>query len=130
MVGERVCITRSKGVPDEYFYFYSRVIEDVKICTLFTSFKFDLLKTLNIAHSQLRINGWVFIKAFEIICDAIDITPTLGLLFSFFELKGGEKRGWVSLSGILGKSFLQAYTTNYKGFKDKFLRVKSKKRCP
>lgn len=41
-----------------------------------------------------------------------------------------DKGGWVSLSGILGKSFLQAYTTNYNGFKDKFLRVENGERCP
>lgn len=59
----------------------------------------------------------------------MNITPTLSLFFSFFELKGAKKGGWVSLSGISGKSFLQAYTTNYKGFKDKFLRVKSGEKC-
>lgn len=31
VVGETVCITRPKGVPDEYFYFYSGIIEDFKI---------------------------------------------------------------------------------------------------
>lgn len=60
----------------------------------------------------------------------MDITPTLGLFFSLFELTGAEKGGWVSLSRILRKSFLQAYTTNYKGFKDKFLRVKNEERYP
>lgn len=48
----------------------------------------------------------------------------------FFELKGTDKIGWVSLSIIPEKSFLQAYTTHYKGFKDNFLRVKSGTRCP
>lgn len=60
----------------------------------------------------------------------MDITPTLGLFFSFFELRGAEKGGSISLRGISRKNFLQAYTTNYKGFKDKFLWVKSGKRCP
>ena len=41
-VGERVCITQPKGVPDEYFYFYSGVIEE------FTDFESDLLKTQNV----------------------------------------------------------------------------------
>lgn len=127
---ESVCITRPKGVSDEYFYFYSGVIEDFKIRILFTDFESNLLKTLNICPSQLCINGWDFIKAFEIVCDTMDITPTLGLVFSFFKLKGVEKGGRVSLSRIPGRSFLQAYITNYKGFKDKFLRVKSGKRCP
>lgn len=96
------------------------MIGDFKIRIPFTDFESDLLKTLNIAHSQLCPNGWGFIKAFKIVCDTMDITHTLGLFFSFFELKGEEKGDWVSLSGILRKSLLQAYTTNYKGFKDKF----------
>lgn len=130
VVSERVCITRSKGVSDEYFYFYSGAIEDFKICIPFTDFESDLLKTLNITHSQLSLNGWGFIKAFELVYETVSITHTLGLFFSFFELDEEDKGGWISLSGISGESFLQAYTTNYKGFKDKFLRVKSGERCP
>lgn len=60
----------------------------------------------------------------------MNITTTLGLFFLFFELKGAKKGGWASLNRILGKIFLQAYTANYKGFKDKFLRVNSRKRFP
>lgn len=118
MVSERVCITWPKGVSDEYFTWP------------FTDFESNLLKTLNINPFKLRLNGQGFIKAFELVYDMVDITPTLGLFFSFFELKGEKKGGWVSLSGILGKSFLQAYTTNYKGFKDNFFLVKSGERCP
>lgn len=51
VVGEGVCITRPKGVPDEYFYFYSGVIVDFKIRIPFTDFESDLLKTLNVAPS-------------------------------------------------------------------------------
>lgn len=91
LVGERVYITRPKGVFDEYFYFYSEVIEDFKVCIPFTDFESDLLKTLNITPSQLRSNGWGFIKAFELVCDAVGISLTLGLFFSFFKLKGEEK---------------------------------------
>lgn len=130
VAGERVYIILPKEVSDEYFYFYSRVIEDFKVRFPFTDFESDLLKTLNIAPSQLLLNEWRFIKAFEIVYDVIAIVPTLGLFFSLFKLKGAERRGWVSLSGIPGKSFLQAYTTNYKGFKEKFLQVKSGTRCP
>lgn len=121
MVGERVCITRPRGVPEEYFYFYSEVIEDFKIHIPFTDFEYDLIKTLNIVLSQLHLNGRGFIKAFELVCEAVNIIPILGLFFSFFELKREDRGGWVSLSGILGKRFLQAYNTNYKVFKDKFL---------
>lgn len=93
MDGEGVCISMPKGVSDEYFYFYSGVIEDFKVCIPFIDFESHLLKTLNIAPSQLCLNGWGFIKDFELVCDVVDIMPTLGLFFSFFELKGAEKVG-------------------------------------
>lgn len=130
VVGERVCITRSRGVSDKYYYFYLEVIQDFKIHIHFTNFESDLLKTLNIAPSQFRPNDRGFIKDFELVYEAMNIISTLGLFFSFFELKGMDKGGWVSLSGIPGKRLLQAYTMNYKGFKDKFIWVKSGKRCP
>lgn len=55
--GERVCITRPRGVSDEYFNFYSRVIEDFKIRIPFSDFEYDLLKTLNITPSQIHPNS-------------------------------------------------------------------------
>lgn len=93
-------------------------MKDFNIHLPFTDFESDLLKTLNTAPYQLRPNSWGFIKAFKIVCDTIDIEPTLGLFFSFFEIKGVEKSGWVTISGLPEKSFFQAYTTNYKDFKD------------
>lgn len=81
--GESVCLTRTNGVSDEHFYFYSGVIDDFKIRVPFIDFESDLLKTLSIAPSQLCPNGWGFIKDFEIICDTMDIMLTLGL-FSHF----------------------------------------------
>lgn len=77
VVGERVCITQPNGVSDEYFYFYLGVAEDFKIRIPFTEFEFDLLKTINIAPSQLRPNGWDFIKAFELVFEMVSITPLL-----------------------------------------------------
>lgn len=55
--GESVFITWPKRVSDEYFYFYSGVIEDFKIRIPFTDFVSSLLKTLNIAPFKLRPNG-------------------------------------------------------------------------
>lgn len=118
ILGECVCIVRPRGAKDEHFHFYARVLEDFNIHLPLTNFEFDLLKTLNVAPSQLCPNSLGFIKALEIVCEAIDIEPTIGLFSSFFEIKGFEKGGWVTLIGLPGKSFLQAYITNYKGFKD------------
>lgn len=51
VVGERVCITRPKGVYDEYFYFCSGVTDDFKVLIPFIDYEHDYLKTLNIAPS-------------------------------------------------------------------------------
>lgn len=81
---ECVCIDLPRGVKDEYFYFYVGVLEDFNIHIPFTDFESDLLKTLKIVPSQLCPNSWGFIKAFEIVCEAIDIEPTIGLFFFLF----------------------------------------------
>lgn len=56
ITSEKVCTIHPKKVSDKYFYFYSGVIEDFKVHFPFTDFEFDLLKTLNIAPSQLHPN--------------------------------------------------------------------------
>lgn len=99
-------------------------MEDFNTHIPFTDFEYDLLRALNTTPSQLFPNSWGFIKAFKIVCKAIDIDPTIGLFFSFFEIKGVEKGGWVTISGLSDMSFLQAYTTNYKCFKHQLIRVR------
>lgn len=91
VVGERVWITQPMGVSNKYFYFYLGVIEDFRIRIPFTDFESDLLKTLNVAPSQLHPNGWGFIKDFELVCEEVSIIDTLGLFFYFFKLKGTDK---------------------------------------
>lgn len=60
----------------------------------------------------------------------MNITPTIGLFFSFVELKGADKGSWVSINVLPEKSFLHAFTINYNSFKDKFLYAKCGNRCP
>src|ERR1043165_5133256 len=58
------------------------------------------------------------------------IAPTIVLFFSFFEIKNVDSGSWLAISGIPKRSFLQAYTSNFKGYKERFLRVKCGSRCP
>src|ERR1051325_6025452 len=88
--GENVCMSRPKGVNTEWFYFYVGVVEKLSIQFPFSDFEIDILRTMNVAPSQLRPNSWGFIRAFEIICQALLVAPTIGLFFSFFEIKSAE----------------------------------------
>lgn len=89
--GECVSISRPKCMKDEFFNFYVRVLENFKIRLPFSDFEADILKTTNVVPSLLRPNSWGFIKAFEIIFEAMRIDPTIGLFFFFFEVKEVEK---------------------------------------
>lgn len=48
----------------------------------------------------------------------------------FFQAKVGTKVGWVSLNGSAGFGILAAYTTSYKDFKDRFIKVRIGPACP
>lgn len=64
----------------------------------------DLLATLNVAQTQLHHIGWGFIRAFELVYEALEIDPTMRIFFSFFELKRVGMGSWVSLSGLPGRN--------------------------
>lgn len=128
--GEAVCLYRLQGGEGEFFYFYIGLLEDFKIQFPFSDFVSELLTTLNIVPTQVHLNGWGFVQAFELICESLNIDPTLGIFFAFFELNGADKGSFVSLNGASSKSFLRASTSNYKYFKDRFFRVRCGSRCP
>lgn len=75
--GETVGFLPSQEVEDDLFYFYCCPLDDFKIRFPFSDFIADLLTTLNVALTQLHPNRWGFIQAFEFVCEALDIDPSL-----------------------------------------------------
>lgn len=53
--GERICIFQHRGVADDHFYFYIRVLEGFKIQIPFYDFEVDLFTILNIAPSNCTL---------------------------------------------------------------------------
>lgn len=72
------------------------------------------------------------VYAVILVCSDVSLIMTTHLhqILSFFEIKGVEKGKWVTINELPDKNFLQAYTTKYKGFNDRFLRVRCGPRCP
>jgi hypothetical protein len=50
-----------------FFYMYTNFIKDFHLYFPFTEFEGSMLRTLNIALTQLHPNSWAFIKAFELV---------------------------------------------------------------
>jgi len=88
--GKKVCIQRPKGVKDEMYHMYVAVLEEFGANIPFISFEMDVLKFLNVAPSQIRPNSWVFIRGFEILCEALELKPYVGVFFRLLWHEGRE----------------------------------------
>ncbi|KOM51811.1 hypothetical protein LR48_Vigan09g047000 [Vigna angularis] len=119
---ERVCHGRENS-PDEFFYCYASPFYDLYMRLPFTVFQMEVLRTLNVAPSQLHPNSWGYMQAFAVLCRAVGIRPTVGLFLHFFRCRPVEKKGWVSLISEPGNALLELYLQSYRGFKDKFFKV-------
>ncbi|KOM49703.1 hypothetical protein LR48_Vigan08g053000 [Vigna angularis] len=107
----------------EFFYCYASLFYDLYLRVPFTTFQMDVLRTLNVAPSQLHPNGWRYMQAFAVLCRALAIRPTVALFLYFFRCRPVAKRGWVSLIFEPGNALLELYLQSYRGFKNKFFKV-------
>jgi hypothetical protein len=67
-IRERVYMWYPQGVSQEGFYMYSCVLADSGVRILFTGFKCEVLKTINMTPSQIHPNSWAYIRVYEILC--------------------------------------------------------------
>ncbi|KOM45228.1 hypothetical protein LR48_Vigan06g053400 [Vigna angularis] len=95
---ERVFHGRENSSRD-FFYCYASPFYDLYLRVPFTTFQMDVLKTLNVAPSQLHPNRWGYM------------------------CRPAARRGWVSLISEPGNALLELYLQSYRGFKNKFFKV-------
>ncbi|KOM47594.1 hypothetical protein LR48_Vigan07g129800 [Vigna angularis] len=119
---ERVFYGRENS-SHEFFYCYVSPFYDFYLRLSFTTFQMDVLKTQNVAPSQLHPNGWGYMQAFAVLCRALGIRPTMALFLYFSRCRPVAKKGWVSLIFEPGNALLELYLQSYRGFKDKFFKV-------
>lgn len=94
---ERVTTLVSSDHPSSHFFFYLYFIKDMKVLFPISHFSMEVLRVFNIVSSQLFSNNWGYIRAFEMVCEELVITPNVGVFFSFYTTKPMKGR-WVSLS--------------------------------
>ncbi|KOM37286.1 hypothetical protein LR48_Vigan03g066700 [Vigna angularis] len=119
---ERICYGR-ENASDEFFYCYAALFYDLYVRLPFTTFQMDVLRTLNVAPSQLHPNSWGYVQAFGVLCGALGIRPTVGVFLHFFRCRPLATKGWVSLISEPGNALLELYLQSYRGFKEKFFKV-------
>ncbi|XP_020995232.1 uncharacterized protein LOC110279610 [Arachis duranensis] len=109
----------------ESFYMYSPVLEELRVKLPFSNFECDVMTQMNCAPSQIYLNGWAFIKCFEILMEFLEVETYLKLFFSLFQAKGVWKGLWINLNSTPGFSVFKLYKSSFKDFKEMFLKVKS-----
>ncbi|KOM33225.1 hypothetical protein LR48_Vigan01g278100 [Vigna angularis] len=119
---ERVFHGRENATND-FFYCYAPPFYDLYVRLPLTIFQMDVLRTLNVAPSQLHPDSWGYIQAVAVICQALAIRPIVALFLHFFRCRLIARKGWVSLISEPGNALLELYSQSYRGFKDKFFKV-------
>ncbi|KOM58056.1 hypothetical protein LR48_Vigan11g108900 [Vigna angularis] len=108
--------------PYDFFYVYATMFKDLKVLLPFTDFQMGVLKTLNLAPTQLHPNGWAFMQAFVAICSGLALKPTLAAFLYFFHVQPHPTKPWVSVRTVGNKHMLTLYNSSYKDLKITFLK--------
>jgi hypothetical protein len=115
--------------PPHYFLMYGVVVQTFNLWFPLTQFEISLLHTLNIAPIQLHPNSWGFAKAYEIVCLALGLTPSIGVFFSFYHLKSFTADRLVSLCALPNRTLFSLYANNFKNYQDSFFRIRGGPKC-
>jgi hypothetical protein len=128
-VGREDLVTIFNPKPPHYFLMYGVVVQTFNLWFPFTQFEVSLLQALNIAPIQLHPNSWGFAKAYQLVCLALGIAPSLGVFFSFYHLKSVFPGRLVSLCALPNRTLFALYASNFKGYLDSFYRVRGGPNC-
>ncbi|GAU35621.1 hypothetical protein TSUD_30380 [Trifolium subterraneum] len=82
-VGEGELIIMVNIVDPHYFYMYGTIIQTFNVWFPLTAFEIAVLRVLNVALIQLHPYSWAFVKAFEVTCFGLGVTPSVEFLDTF-----------------------------------------------
>ena len=67
-----------------FFFVYSCLFSDLHIALPLDDFTMGVLRTLNVAHSQLHPKTWALLLTFRLICDIFCLSPTPTTFLSYY----------------------------------------------
>jgi len=118
---ERVCHGKGEATLD-FFYVYACLFHDLGLTVPFADWQMAVLRQIQCAPTQIHPNAWASMQAFDVLCRAAGLTPTMPLFLHFYKTRPTASKGWVSFLGA-NKSLLTLYLASYKGFKTGFFKV-------
>jgi hypothetical protein len=121
MEGKRVCSTFS----EDGFAMYEYAFEELGLRLPFSDFAMGVFGHLKLAPSQFNPNSLAFLRAFEFVCEYLQITPTVHLFFRIFKLQRQPKdgrQGWVSFKQQV--KLFAIYVDFVRVFKERYYVIK------
>jgi len=80
------------------------------------------LRQIQCAPTQIHLNAWASMQAFDVLYRAAGLTATMPLFLHFYKTRPTASKGWVSFLEA-NKSLFTLYLASYKGFKTGFFKV-------
>ncbi|MED6126041.1 hypothetical protein PIB30_074546 [Stylosanthes scabra] len=113
------------GVDGPHFlWVYQELFTRLRMRLPFSDFQRDVMTRCRVAVSQLHLNGWGFILAFEKVCLHYGFRPTIRLFFYIYDVHlppGGY--GYISFRARQGHRLFDSYEDSIQEFKWHYFKV-------
>jgi len=115
----------SVGLPPKHlsFLFIPVFFSDLHVVLPFDDFMMGVHWERNIAPSQLHPNTWAPLQTFRLICDMFRLSPTPSTFLHYYISHPSDPVSWLLLISQQSNILFNPYTTSYKNFKGKILKL-------
>jgi len=93
---DNVCHGR-EGHNNDFFYIYPCLFTDSHVCLPFDEFTIGVLRTLNVAPTQLHPNSWASLQAFQLLAEMFRLRPSPHVFLSYYSTRPFSPVKWVFL---------------------------------
>ncbi|MED6158320.1 hypothetical protein PIB30_031738 [Stylosanthes scabra] len=107
-----------------FLWVYQELFTRLGMRLPFSDFQRDVMTRCRVAVSQLHLNGWGFILAFEKVCLHYGFRPTIRLFFYIYDVHfppGGY--GYIFFRARQGRKLFDSYEDSIQGFKWHYFKV-------
>ncbi|MED6118124.1 hypothetical protein PIB30_000106 [Stylosanthes scabra] len=120
---DRVPFRAGEGGP-HFLWVYQELFNRLRVRLPFSDFQRDVMTRCRVDVSQLHLNGWGFILAFEKVCLHYGFRPTIRLFFYIYDvLIPPNGFGYISFRACQGRKLFDSYEDSIQEFKWHYFKV-------
>jgi len=119
---DRVCHGQERATKN-FFYMYMCHFSQLHVRLPMDDFTMGVLRSLNVAPTQLHPNSWAYMQAFRVLCQSLYLQPSPYAFIYFYDTRPRQSTTWLSLISRPNISRLVAFSQSFKHFKDGYFKV-------